>query len=167
MGLNVMQINSTDKILPNAANILANSAKANAGSTSGSSQTGTSHASPLPPQVLSQTDFLKLLVAQMTSQDPLNPTSSQDLLTQTVQLSTLQSNTTLQSTLTALQNSQSYSQAASLLGRQVILQVDAQTTTQGVVSGIDVSGGMPMIVVNGTEYSLGQVLAISNPSPSP
>jgi flagellar hook assembly protein FlgD len=87
------------------------------------------------------------------------------LLTQTVQLSTLQSNTTLQSTLTALQNSQSYAQASSLLGRQVILQVDAQTTTQGVVSGIDVSGGTPMIVVNGAEYSLGQVLAISTPSP--
>ncbi len=154
-----MQINST-------ANIIPNSVKANANSATGTSPAGTGNSSPLPPQVLSQADFLKLLVAQMTSQDPLNPTTTQDLLTQTVQLSTMQSNTTLQSTLSALQNSQAYSQADSLLGRQVILQVDAKTTTQGVVSGIDVSTGTPMIVVNGAEYSLGQVLAISTPSPN-
>jgi flagellar basal-body rod modification protein FlgD len=159
MGLNIMQINSTANIIPNAA-------KASATSATGTNPTGAGNSSPLPPQVLSQADFLKLLVAQMTSQDPLNPTTTQDLLTQTVQLSTLQSNNTLQSTLSALQNSQAYSQADSLLGRQVILQVDAKTTTQGVVSGIDVSTGTPMLVVNGAEYSLGQVLAISTPSPN-
>jgi flagellar basal-body rod modification protein FlgD len=152
VGLNrIMQINST-------ANITA--------SPQAASQTGSS-TSPTPsPQVLSQADFLKLLVAQMTSQDPLNPTTSQDLLTQTVQLSTLQSNTSLQSTLSSLQNSQSLAQASSLLGRQVIVQADSQTTAQGTVTGIDFSSGTPMIVVNGTEYSLTQVLAITTPPPS-
>ena len=154
-----MQINST-------ANLNATVAAA-ATTATDPSQAGTGNSSPLSPQVLSQQDFLKLLVAQMTSQDPLNPTTSQDLLTQTVQLSTLQSNNSLQTTLNSLQNSQSLAQAGSLLGRQVVLQVDPQTTTQGVVSGVDVSGGLPMLVVNGTEYSLGQVLAISTPSPNP
>ena len=131
------------------------------------SSTDTTTAAGASPQVLSQNDFLKLLVAQMTSQDPLNPTTSQDLLTQTVQLSTLQSNTSLASTLTQLQGSQSLSQADSLLGKQVTLQVDAKTTTQGVVTGIDVSTGIPTILVNGAAYNLNQVLSISNPTSSP
>jgi len=114
-------------------------------------------------QTLSQADFLKLLVAQMTSQDPLNPTSSQDLLTQTVQLSTLQSNTSLQTTLTQLQSNQSLTQAGSLLGRQVTLQ-SGSSTTQGVVSGVDLSSGTPLIVVNGTAYDLSEVLSISTPT---
>jgi flagellar basal-body rod modification protein FlgD len=135
------------------SNIASNTAGTAAASTSSS-----------PTQSLSQADFLKLLVAQMTSQDPLNPTDSQNILTQTVQLSTLQSNTTLQSTLAQLNSNQSLSQASSMLGRQVTLQVDNTTTAQGVVSSIDVSSGTPMIVVNGTEYSLDQVISISTPS---
>ena len=99
----------------------------------------------------------------MTSQDPLNPTSSQDLLTQTVQLSTLQSNTSLQTTLTQLQSNQSLSQASSLLGRQVTLQ-SGSSTTQGIVSGVDLSSGIPLIMVGGTAYDLSEVLSISTPT---
>ena len=123
--------------------------------------------SGLTTQVMSQQDFLKLLVAQMTAQDPLNPMTNQDLLAQTVQFSTLQSNTDLQNTLTQMQTGQNLAQADSLLGRQVALQVDSTTTTQGTVSGIDVSSGTPMIVVNGVSYNLGQVLSISTPAPNP
>ena len=96
----------------------------------------------------------------MTSQDPLNPTNSQDILSQTVQLSTLQSNTSLQSALKTLQ-------ANSMLGRQVTLQVDPQTTAQGVVSGLQVDSGTPKIVVNGNAYDLSQVVTISTPSANP
>jgi flagellar basal-body rod modification protein FlgD len=126
-------------------------------------QNSTDTVAPTSSQTLSQADFLKLLVAQMTSQDPLNPTSSQDLLTQTVQLSTLQSNTSLQTTLTQLQSNQSLTQAGSLLGRQVTLQ-SGSSTTQGVVSGVDLSSGIPLIMVGGTAYDLSEVLSISTPT---
>jgi len=136
-------------------------------SINSNSQTSTDTLSGLATQVMSQQDFLKLLVAQMTSQDPLNPMTNQDLLAQTVQFSTLQSNTDLQNTLTQMQTGQNLAQADSLLGRQVALQVDSNTTTQGTVSGIDVSSGTPMIVVNGVSYNLSQVLSISTPAPNP
>ncbi len=134
---------------------------------SSGAQSATDTLGGLASQVMSQQDFLKLLVAQMTAQDPLNPTTNQDLLAQTVQFSTLQSNTDLQGTLGQMQSSQSLAQANSLLGKQVTLQVDSKTTTQGVVNGIDVSSGTPMIVVNGVSYNLGQVLTISTPTPNP
>jgi len=112
-------------------------------------------------KLLSQQDFLNLLVKQMTSQDPLNPMQNQDLLSQMVQFSTLQSNTTMQSDMNSMQNNQVFSQAADLLGRQVGLQVDAKTTAQGVVTGVDVSTGTPRIVVNNQSYDLGQIISVS------
>jgi flagellar basal-body rod modification protein FlgD len=141
-----MQVNSTSSI--------------NTGLQTSTDTTSTS------TQTLTRADFLKLLVAQMTSQDPLNPTSSQDLLTQTVQLSTLQSNTSLQSTMTQLQGNQTLAEASSLLGRQVTVQADSSNTAQGVVSGVDLSSGTPQIIVNGTSYSLNQVISISTASAS-
>jgi len=112
-------------------------------------------------QTLSEQDFLNLLVTQMTSQDPMNPMTNQDMLSQMVQFSTLQGNTTMQSTLAGMQSGQAFSEANSMIGQQVNLQVDKSTTAQGVVSGVDLSSGTPQIVVNGQSYDLSQVLTIS------
>lgn len=134
---------------------------------SASSQSGADGNIPLPTQSLSQQDFLNLLVAQMTSQDPLNPTNSQDLLTQMTQFSTLNANTTMQGMLGQLQTGQLFSDADALMGRQVTLQVDPTTTTQGTVTGVDTSGSSPLIVVNGQSYDLSQVLSVANAPSTP
>lgn len=113
-------------------------------------------------QTLSEQDFLNLLVTQMTQQDPLNPMTNQDMLSQMVQFSTLQGNTAMQSTLAGMQISSAFSEANSLIGKQVNLQTDQNgDTTQGVVSGVDLSSGAPQIVVNGQSYNLNQVLTVA------
>ncbi len=117
---------------------------------------------PVPTQMLSQQDFLKLLVTQMTSQDPLKPTDAQDLLSQMTQFSTLNANTALQSQLAQMQNLNEFSEAGNLLGKQVTLQVSDTATAQGVVTGVDTSGSVPQIMVNGQAYSLAQVLSVAN-----
>jgi flagellar basal-body rod modification protein FlgD len=122
---------------------------------------------PVPTQMLSQQDFLQLLVTQMTSQDPMNPTNSQDLLSQMTQFSTLNANTTMQTQLGQMQTLNEFSEAGSLLGKQVTLQQDASTTTQGLVTGVDTSSNVPQIIVNGQSYSLAQVLSVANPSSTP
>jgi flagellar basal-body rod modification protein FlgD len=118
-------------------------------------------ATSVSAQVMSQGDFLKLLVAQMTSQNPIDPMDNQDLLGQMVQFSTLQQNTSLQKALASMQTSQSLVQANALLGRQVTVQVDPTTTAQGVVTGVTMDSNTPGIMVNGTTYALSQVIAIS------
>jgi len=129
-----------------------------------SAQSGNNPNIPVPTQGLSQQDFLKLLVTQMTSQDPMKPTDSQDLLSQMTQFSTLNANTALQSQLAQMQTLNEFSQAGSLLGKQVTLQLDDTTTATGVVSGIDTSSNVPQIIVNGQSYSLAQVLSVANPT---
>ena len=116
-------------------------------------------------QTLSEQDFLNLLVTQMTQQDPLNPETNEDLLSQMVGFSTLASNTTTQTDMGQLAAGQTFSEATALIGSQVNLQVDANgDTAQGVVSGVDASSGTAQIVVNGQSYSLSQVLSVTPPA---
>jgi len=116
-------------------------------------------------QTLSEQDFLNLLVTQMTQQDPLDPMTNEDLLSQMVQFSTLQGNTAMQSTLSSLQTTEQFTQANSMIGAQVTVQTDSSgDTAQGVVSGISLSSGTPQIIVNGQAYSLSSVLSVTTPS---
>jgi flagellar basal-body rod modification protein FlgD len=131
-----------------------------------SNQTSTDSSNlPVPSaQMLSQQDFLNLLVAQMTAQDPLKPTDSQDLLSQMTQFSTLNANNSMQTQLSNLGLSQQFSDANSILGKQVTLQLDSKTTAQGIVTGIDTSANVPQIIVNGHSYTLDKVISITNPT---
>jgi len=126
------------------------------------SQNNNSDVTSAVTQSLSQQDFLKLLVTQMTSQDPMNPTNSQDLLSQMTEFSTLNANTSMQSQLAAMQSLNQFSEAGNLLGKQITLQVDSNTIANGVVTGLDTSGSAPGIIVNGQTYSLGQVISVTN-----
>jgi flagellar basal-body rod modification protein FlgD len=118
----------------------------------------------IPIQTLSQNDFLKLLVAKMTSQDPMNPQQDTEFISQMAQFSSLEQAKTMQTDIAGLRNQQQFLQANSLLGQTVSLQVDQDTAVSGVVSAVQIVGGTPKIVVGGTAYDLSQVLTIT-PTP--
>ena len=72
-------------------------------------------------QTLGQDAFLKLLVTQLTNQDPLNPQDQSAFLAQLAQFSTVEG-------VNKLASSQSHLQAADLLGKTV----DATVVTNNV-----------------------------------
>jgi flagellar basal-body rod modification protein FlgD len=126
---------------------------------------------PVPPSTaphstLTQNDFLKLLVAQMSAQDPLNPQSNTDFAAQMAQFSALQTSQLTQSDMSLLQASQQVQQANSFIGRSVTLQANDGTQPAGFVTGVRMVSGVPKLVVNGSLYDLGQVLSISAPLPA-
>jgi flagellar basal-body rod modification protein FlgD len=130
-----------------------------------SSSTGYSDGSTrLPAKSLSQDDFLKLLVTQMASQDPLNPKADLDMAAQMAQFTSLEQTRTMSGSLNSLLGEQQVLQANGMLGRQVELQVDSETTVSGVVQSVDFVAGEPQLMVNGAAYSLYQVLSIA-PAP--
>jgi flagellar basal-body rod modification protein FlgD len=118
-------------------------------------------ASALPQQAISQQDFLKLLVAQLSSQDPMNPVSNTDFLAQLAQFSTLQGTQKMQSNLAGLTAGQSALQAGNLLGRTVQVQPAAGAAITGVVTAVNFQSNNPAIVINGQSYDLSQVLSVS------
>lgn len=87
-----------------------------------------------------QSNFMKLLVAQMQNQDPMNPMDNAQMTSQMAQLNMVsginQLNTTLSSALSGFQATQAM-QASSLIGREVLvpsstLQLSAGQAKMGV-----------------------------------
>ena len=115
----------------------------------------------MPERALNQQDFLKLLVAQMSAQDPMNPVSNSDFAAQMAQFSTLQTTQSMQTNLAGLELSQAVIQANSLLGRTVQVQSAQGVTDSGVVSAVEIKAGTPSIIVNGQSYGLSALLSVS------
>jgi len=128
---------------------------------------GTANAQPpatvLPTVVktLSQDDFLKLLVVQMKSQDPLNPKQDTEFIAQMTQFSALEQSKAMQKDIAGLRGDQELLQADAMIGRYVTLHDGKAIVAPGIVSAVDVVDGDPMIVVNGKQYAMSQVLSIS------
>ncbi|HLP77760.1 MAG TPA: flagellar hook capping FlgD N-terminal domain-containing protein [Candidatus Paceibacterota bacterium] len=126
-------------------------------SVSGSgTTTDTTATSVLPEKTLSQNDFFKLLIAQMSAQDPMNPMSNAEFIGQMAQFSTLEQSKTMMSGITQLQ-------ANSLIGQNVDVKSDGGVIS-GTVSGVLIKNGTPNILVNGTPYALDQVITIAPPT---
>ena len=122
--------------------------------------------SRVPSQVLDQDDFLKLLMAQMTSQDPLNPKKDTDFIAQMAQFSALEQSRAMQSDMAHLRADQQVLQANALIGRHVTVQGSGDNDITGTVLGVLVQDGTPKILVNGVAYDLNQVLRIAAPLPA-
>ncbi len=110
--------------------------------------------SVLPTTPLGQADFLKLLVTQMESQDPLNPQSPTDFVAQLAQFSTLTASQSMQTDMSTLQ-------ASNLIGSTVSLTATDGSTVSGQVSGVQIQSGTPEVVVNGQAYPLSQISTIA------
>lgn len=102
--------------------------------------------------------FLNLLVAEMTNQDPLEPTSNTEFITQMAQFSQLQ----------YLQDTSSYSMgnyASSLVGKTVTVSEmigGEKVDRTGVVTEVRKAGDEFQIVVDGIGFKLKSVQAISD-----
>jgi flagellar basal-body rod modification protein FlgD len=112
----------------------------------------------LPEQTLSQSDFLQLLVTQLSSQDPMNPVSDAQFIGQMAQFSALEETQTMQESVAGLQ-------ASNLLGQTIQVQNAQGQTDTGAVSSVLFQSGSPEVIVNGQSYTLDQVLSISQPQP--
>jgi flagellar basal-body rod modification protein FlgD len=119
-----------------------------------------SAAERVPNKTLTQEDFLKLLIAQLRTQDPLNPMKDTEFIGQMVQFSVLEQNKSMQTAISSMNNTQQIIQANSILGRVVRVVGEDGVISSGVVSSVILDQSTPMIVVNGNIYSLGQVVSV-------
>ena len=115
----------------------------------------------VPIKTLDQQDFLKLLVAQMTQQDPLNAKSDLEMIPQMVSFTQLEQSKTMQSDIAQLRAEQQLLQANSLLGRTVEIQDESKFRVTGQVTAVQMEEGTPKLVVNGRRFDLGQLSSIT------
>jgi len=106
----------------------------------GSSTDATTAAGKKPKDIkdLDINQFLKLMIAELTNQDPLNPMDNTQLVQQIGSIREIAATDQLTGTLNSLQTGQSLNTASSLLGKRVTaLTTDSQNIT-GVVDRISV-----------------------------
>ena len=118
-------------------------------------------AASLPMKTLTQEDFLKLLVAKMGAQDPLNPTQDSEFISQMAQFSTLEQSKAMQSDVNKLRTQQAMTEANGLLGRTVKLDNGTGALVSGTVSAVLMDQGTPKLIVNDQAYDLDQVVTIT------
>jgi flagellar basal-body rod modification protein FlgD len=130
-----------------------------AGANSSTTSTASSSTAKTNNSTLNQADFLKLLVAKLTTQDPMNPQTDTDFIGQLAQFSSLDQSSQSTSAIAQLR-------ANSFLGRNVELKSSTGAVVTGMVSAIKMDGTTPKLMVNGNSYDLSQVMSVTASSSS-
>lgn len=104
---------------------------------------------------MTQQDFIKILMTQMTYQDPLKPMDNEQFMAQMAQFTALQQTTDLNTNLVQLIQNQAALSSVGLLGRTVDITTASGSTT-GTVQGLSYSGDLPVMTV---KTAAGQTLS--------
>ena len=95
--------------------------------------------------------FLKLFVAQLQMQDPMNPMKDQDFMGQMASFSTLEQVSNLAKANEAIAANLSQSHAVGLIGRTVTYLGEDGAAKSGVVEKVTNKDGSSVLTVGGTE----------------
>lgn len=107
--------------------------------------------------------LLRIILTQLTYQDPLKPLDNTEFVSQLAQFSQLQQTQTLNDQITNLLAAQSATQATSLLGRTVDV-ASGQASVSGVVETVSFTSGQPTVTIrtaNGQTISNLAIASIS------
>jgi len=100
----------------------------------------------LSQAVVNQQDFLKILLTQLTFQDPLKPVDNEQFIAQLAQFTNLEQTRELTDGVSTLLSIQATSQSIGLLGKTVDVATSAGSVT-GTVTTVRFVGGQPAVTV--------------------
>ena len=117
---------------------------------------------------LGKDDFLLLLVKQLSNQDPMDPMSNEDFISQLAQFGALEQQINLNTSFEQFLSFQQLTQATSLLGKDVICLIqtdDGLTSATGTVEQVmSVNGVAILKLSDGSEVPLTSVVLVQDPS---
>ncbi len=111
-----------------------------------------------PQQNLGKDDFLKILITQLSYQDPTAPMEDKEFIAQMAQFSTLEQMTGMAKDFSKLTSMLMGNEASSALGKSVEI-IEGERTVQGVVKAVT-RGEAPEVLVNGNFYDWNHVIKV-------
>jgi flagellar basal-body rod modification protein FlgD len=117
------------------------------------------------PAAFGLQDFMKILLTQLTYQDPLKPMDNQQFMSQIAQFTTLEQSQQLNNKIDKLLSIQSATQSIGLIGKTVDVN-GASGPFSGVVTALSLSTGDPQLTVKTSDgsfltgISLSQVVSV-------
>lgn len=110
-------------------------------------------------------DFMKVLLTQLTYQDPLKPMDNQAFMAQMAQFTALEQSQQVNEGIRQLIGNQAALQSVGLIGRTVDVLVNGERST-GTVSALSLQGQVPLLTLSLSggaalqDISLSQVVGI-------
>jgi flagellar basal-body rod modification protein FlgD len=111
---------------------------------------------------LGQDAFLKLMIAQLKYQDPMNPSDGAEFLAQTAQFTQVEKLNELVTAQQSLVSAQLMLSASSLVGRSVTYTGADGVAVTGVVQSAKFGGSNPTVKVGDTDVPLSSVKEVHN-----
>jgi flagellar basal-body rod modification protein FlgD len=112
----------------------------------------------LPNQNLGKDEFLKILLTQLSHQNPTAPMEDKEFVAQMAQFSSLEQMSNMAADFAKMSAMLRNTEASGALGKSVELQMEDETV-QGVVRAVT-REAMPQILVNGKYYPWDQVTSL-------
>ncbi len=109
---------------------------------------------------MSGTDFMELLLAQLTNQNPLEPMSDADMMNQYAQLTSVEELQSMNAMITQSTVVSQTAYAASLIGKNVEVATGTDTSISGLVTGVSVVNGALSVHIGDSVYPLANVTEI-------
>ena len=110
---------------------------------------------------LTTADFMQMLIAELENQDPTNPMSNEDLMTQLATMSQLQSTQDLDSALMANTNNQQLSIASSFIGANVTGTDSNNKAVNGVATQALLQNGTAYVAVGSSLVPLANITGVA------
>ncbi|WP_217184117.1 flagellar hook capping FlgD N-terminal domain-containing protein [Streptomyces sp. AC495_CC817] len=121
--------------------------------------------SPVDPasrkQTLDGEVFLRLLVTQLTHQDPSSPMDTNEMISQTTQLAMMEQLTTLADNGTEAFALSMRQAATALIGQEASYKDADGKTVTGVVTKVSFDGAIPTVTIGGKDVALDAITGIA------
>ena len=116
-------------------------------------------------KTLGADDFMKILMTQLTAQDPMNPMKDTEFIAQMANFSSLEQMRGLSQSFTAYSSSQQMATAPLYLGCEVTVKDPSAESGEikGKVESVSVKNGAPLLLINGKTYEPKLITNISLP----
>jgi flagellar basal-body rod modification protein FlgD len=115
---------------------------------------------------LGKQDFLKLLMAQLSNQNPMKPMDDTQMISQMAQFSALEATQALNATIQKTSNVQTVAQTSALIGKYIQADSADGTSTMGMVTDVRFTSTdgvvAPTLSVDGKDVDYSTIRKVSN-----
>ena len=110
---------------------------------------------------LTMSDFIKMMVAELENQDPMNPMSNTEMLQQVSQIRAITSNDRLTTSIESLTLGQALSTASSLISKTVTGVNTLNEETTGKVDKVTIENGEARLYIGSSIVNVGNITSIA------
>lgn len=121
----------------------------------------------VPKQVMDSELFLTLLVTQLRNQDPSSPMDTNEMISQTTNLATMEQLTNMATMSEENFSLQMRMAAAGLIGQTVTYTNEAGESVSGTATAVSYKYGVPTVSVDGVDVLLDAISGVVAPKTTP